>query len=336
MAYTNRRCHFIKRPQGMPGDDCFEWRDETVPALEAGEFLIRNEYFSFEASMRTWMNEGPNYMPPLQIDEVMRGPTMGVVVESRDPDFPEGARVMGMHGWERYSVARSGPFEQIIPDVPGVSPTIFMGVLGLVGMTAYFGIEDICRPAAGETLLVSGAAGAVGSVAAQLGKIHGARVVGIAGADDKCNWLREECGVDVAINYRESDLRAAIGDACPDGINAYFDNVGGDTLDAALWHMKDKGRVACCGTIAGYNDSDAPSPPVHNLWLVVIRQLTLQGFLISDYFDRFGEAGEKLMGWVQAGQLQHREHILQGLENAPEAMRTLLTGRNRGKTLLKL
>ena len=178
MAYTNRRCHFIKRPQGMPGDDCFEWRDETIPALDEGEFLIENEYFSFEASMRTWMNDGPNYMPPLQIGEVMRGPTMGVVVASRNPDFPEGVRVMGMHGWERFSVACSGPFEQIIPDVPGVSPTIFMGVLGLVGMTAYFGITDICRPSVGQTLLVSGAAGAVGSVAAQLGKIHGARVVG--------------------------------------------------------------------------------------------------------------------------------------------------------------
>lgn len=333
----NRRWIFCKRPEGVLTDDCFSWREEKIPEISEGQFLVRNRYLSFDPSMRTWMNTGPNYIAPVNIGDPMRSITLGTVAQSRNPAFPEGALVMGMHAWEDYTLSDGTGFVQLVPNLPGVDPSLFLGVLGPTGYTAYFGVKDIGRPAPSATVLVSGAAGAVGSAAGQIARILGCRVVGLAGDAEKCNWLTDSCRFDAVINYRDvPDLATAIAQQCPEGIDFYFDNVGGKTLDAALMNMNQHGRIACCGSISGYDAGDSPSLPVHHLWMVVIRELRMQGFLVSSYVDRFAEAAADIMGWMAKGHLHVREHRIKGLENAPSTLRMLFDGSNRGKLILDI
>lgn len=256
MSGTNRQWLLAHRPQGMVRTEDFRRHDAPVPALADGEALVKHLYLSFDPTQRGWLEDRPSYLPPVQIGEVMRATTVGEVVESRNPDLLPGDVVMGMGGWQDYSVARrDDPFgARKLP--AGIPPSWFLGVLGVTGVTAYFGLLDLGEPKAGQTVLVSGAAGATGSIAGQIARIKGCRVVGIAGGAEKCRWLTETARFDAAIDYKAEDVDARIGELCPNGVDIFFDNVGGSILEAALNHIAMRARVVLCGGISGYNDTE--------------------------------------------------------------------------------
>jgi len=331
---TNRQWLLAKRPHGMVGEDDFELREAPVPELAEGEYLVRNLYMGFDPAMRGWMEDRPSYIPPVAIGEVMRAGTVGQVVESRNERFRPGDVVQGLFGWQEWAIGGQGMM-QGAPVPKGTPLTWPLGVLGITGLTAYFGLLDLGDPQEGETVLVSGAAGATGSVAAQIAKIRGCRVVGIAGGPDKCRWLREEAGLDAAIDYREGDVGAAIAAACPDGVDVFFDNVGGEILEAALDHIAERARVVLCGGISGYNE-ETPPPGPRNLMNLVIRRARMEGFIVIDYQARFGEGASQLAEWVGEGRIAHREDVQEGIENAPKTFLRLFRGENLGKQLLKL
>jgi NADPH-dependent curcumin reductase CurA len=312
----------------------FDFVEEPVPALEDGEVLVRNLYMSFDPAMRGWMEDRPSYLPPVQIGEVMRAGGAGRVVESRNPSLPEGALVQGLFGWQEYAVAGPG-LNQASPVPEGATLPQTLGVLGTTGLTAYFGLLDLGEPKQGGTVLVSGAAGATGSVAGQIAKLKGCRVVGIAGGAEKCGWLTSELGFDAAIDYKSENLGQRIAALCPDGLDVFFDNVGGATLEAALANLALRARVVLCGGISGYNE-DEPPPGPRNLMNLILRRARMEGFIVIDYAPRFREAVKELMGWVAAGQIRHQEDIQEGIENAPRTFQRLFLGENRGKQLLKL
>jgi NADPH-dependent curcumin reductase CurA len=312
----------------------FDFVEEPVPALEDGEVLVRNLYMSFDPAMRGWMEDRPSYLPPVQIGEVMRAGGAGRVVESRNPSLPEGALVQGLFGWQEYAVAGPG-LNQASPVPEGATLPQTLGVLGTTGLTAYFGLLDLGEPKQGGTVLVSGAAGATGSVAGQIAKLKGCRVVGIAGGAEKCGWLTSELGFDAAIDYKSENLGQRIAALCPDGLDVFFDNVGGATLEVALANLALRARVVLCGGISGYNE-DEPPPGPRNLMNLILRRARMEGFIVIDYAPRFREAVKELMGWVAAGQIRHQEDIQEGIENAPRTFQRLFLGENRGKQLLKL
>jgi NADPH-dependent curcumin reductase CurA len=331
---VNRMWKLAKRPVGMVGPENFEYAEEPVGELAEGEYLVHNHYLAFEPAMRGWMEDRPSYIPPVQIGEVMRGATTGEVVESKNPDFPVGCHVQGLLGWQEYAIGGRGMAQaQRLPE--GTPLTWPLGVLGITGLTAYFGLLDIGRPEPGETVLVSGAAGATGSVAAQIAKIKGCRVVGIAGGPEKCAWLTGEMGLDAAIDYKSEDVAKRIAETCPDGVNVYFDNVGGPILDAALANLAQKARVVMCGGISGYNEKEPPPGP-RNLMNVIIQRARMEGFIVTDFAARFGEAVSELAGWVAEGKISHKEDVQEGLENAPRTFQRLFRGENTGKQLLKI
>lgn len=331
---VNRQWRLKSRPVGLPTRENFEWTEEAVPEIKDGQVLIRNLYFSFDPTQRGWM-AGPTYLPAIEIGEVMRAGAVGQVIESKNKDFAEGDFVNGGLGWQDYAIEDgTGPMGlQKIP--PGVPIPMAMSVMGLTGVTAYFGMLDVGEPKEGDTVVVSGAAGATGSIAAQIAKIKGARVIGIAGGPDKCAWLKNVAGLDGVIDYKNEDIGARLDELCPKGINVYFDNVGGDILDECMARLALKGRIAVCGAIAQYNDATPPPGPSNYMNLVIMRA-KMEGFLVLDYLDRFGEAAMQLGQWVMEGKIKYQVDIQEGIENAPETFLRLFTGANLGKQLLRV
>ncbi len=330
---TNLQIRLAARPQGLPKDSDFQFTEEPIPRPGEGQVLVKNVLLSLDPAMRGWMNEGRSYVPPIGIGEVMRGLTVGEVVESGHPDFKAGDVVSGVLGWQRYAVA-PGNYLNRIP--PGISPNVALGPLGMTGLTAYFGLLDVGQLKEGETVLVSGAAGAVGSIVGQIAKLKGCRAVGIAGTDEKCRWLIQELGFGAAINYKTAtDLHEEIRNACPKGIDVFFDNVGGDILNTALRSLALHARVVICGAISQYNATEPMKGPSNYLMLLVQRA-RMEGFVVMDYTPRFPEAQGQLGRWLAEGKLHYREDVVEGLENAPKALLRLFDGSNTGKLMVKI
>ena len=332
---TNRRILLAERPVEMFTDSCFEVVEEPVPVPGDGEAVVKVEYFSLDPTMRGWARDEPSYLPPVQIGEVMRGGAAGRVVASNNPAYPVGASVMGLLGWQEYAVVGgpSGGLANVLPD--GIELLDALSIYGSTGVTAYFGVTDIGQAQAGETLVVSGAAGGVGSIAGQIGKILGCRVVGIAGGPEKCRWVVDELGFDDCIDYKAGDVGAALRATCPEGIDVYFDNVGGDILDAALEHMNDFGRIVACGMISGYNATERPPGP-RNIFRIVTKRLRMQGFIVIDFLPRFAEAALQLGVWAAEGKITNRVHVVEGFLSAPAAINMLFTGANTGKLVVQV
>jgi len=335
MELTNRQWVLAARPVGQVTEQCFAWRESPPPVPSAGEALVRTLYLSLDPAMRGWLEDRPSYLPPVQIGEVMRGGGVARVVESHTPELAPGDLVRGTFGWQDYAIARPGrPFgSQKLPE--GVDPELALGVLGLTGLTAYFGMLDIGRPQTGETVVVSGAAGATGSIAAQIARIAGARVVGIAGGKAKCDWLLERARLAAAIDYKREAVDARLRELCPRGVDVYFDNVGGPLLETVLGQLAERARIALCGGISGYNAAEPPPGP-RNLLNLVVRRARMEGFLVMDHAARFGDAAKQLGEWLAAGELAHEVDVQEGLENAPRTLLRLFEGRNTGKQLLRV
>jgi NADPH-dependent curcumin reductase CurA len=332
---NNRRWLLAERPTGLIEARHFRWAEEPVPELTAdGEVLVRNLYLSLDPTQRGWLARD-TYLPAVALGDVVRSGAVGRVEQSRSPDFAVGDLVQGLLGWQDYA-----RFQATAPGAPtklppGVPIPLAMSVLGLTGLTAYFGLLDVGRPKAGETVVVSGAAGATGSVVGQIARIKGCRAIGIAGGKDKCEWLVREARFDAAVDYKSENVAGRLKELCPKGIDVYFDNVGGDLLDVALVQLAMRGRIVLCGAIATYNDDSLRPGPKHYMNLLLKRG-RMEGFLIFDYAKRMPEAVGELAGWVKTGQLTNRVDVLEGLENAPAALRRLFDGANLGKQLLKI
>ena len=331
---TNRQYYLASRPHGEPNDSNVPARDVPVPEPAPGEVVLRNLYISLDPAIRGWMGDDPNYIEPIALGDAVRSSVIGRVVQSNNPDYAPGDVAMTMGGWERYTTVQGETLNKL-DERAGIPLSLFLGVLGPTGLTAYFGLLEVGKPKAGETVLVSAAAGAVGSVVGQIAKMQGCRVVGMAGSDDKCAWLRGELGFDAVINYKTcGDCEAAIRATCPEGVDVYFDNVGGEILDATLLCLNKFARVAVCGWISTYNVPDAPGPT--NLWQLVAESVTVQGFTVLDYLERFGEGIGQLAEWVMAGKLQYREEVVDGLDNILPTFLRLFDGSNQGKLVIRL
>ncbi|WP_411968706.1 NADP-dependent oxidoreductase [Haloferax sp. YSSS75] len=334
MRDSNRAWHLAKRPDGEPDPDCFELRESDVPEPNVGELLVRIKYLSVDPYMRGRMRDAESYAEPWEVDDVLRGGIVGEVVESESDQFEAGDLVTGNGTWAEYSILDA---DDVAPVDPGIAdPEAYLGVLGMPGRTAYFGLLEVGEPQPGDTVVVSGAAGAVGSVVGQIAKLNGCRVVGFAGSDEKTTWLTDELGFDAAINYKTTDdYRAELDDVVPEGVDVYFDNVGGPITDAVFTKLNLDARVAVCGQIAHYNDEDVPMGP-RKLPLLIAPRARVQGLLVSDYATRFEDGTEQLGKWVAAGELQHRETVVEGLENAPDAFLGLFAGDNIGKQVVRV
>ena len=317
----------------MINESNFRWTESPVPTPSDGEVLIRNLWLSFDPTQRSWMSK-ETYVPIIPLGEVMRGLAVGQVVQSRKPDYAAGELVMGLFGWQDYIATDGGGLVGMRKIPAGLSPTMALGLFGLTGITAYFGVNDIGQCKAGETFVVSAAAGAVGSIAGQIAKIKGCRVIGIAGGKAKCDWVVGEAGFDGAIDYHSEDVGEHLSQLCPKGIDVYFDNVGGPILDEVLKRINLHARVVLCGAISQYN-SKVPYELKNSINLVSQRG-RMEGFIVLDYEERYMEAIQALFEWFQGGRLKHREDIVVGLENAPKALIRLFTGENFGKQLLKI
>jgi len=337
MTSKNRQWLLKERPVGMVGPEHFELVESNMPQpdLDSGEVLIKTLMLGFDPAMRGWLMDERSYLPPVEIGAPMRASGVGQIITSTNPDLPAGSLVQGLLNWQEYSLG--GPKSTMpprpIPD--GVPIGMPLSVFGTTSLTAYFGLLDVGQPKTGDTVLVSGAAGATGSIVAQIAKQKGCRVVGIAGGNEKCQWLLDECGVDATIDYKSEDLPNRIAQTCPDGVDIFFDNVGGATLEAAIDAMADFGRIVLCGGISGYNDAE-PQPGPHNLMLLVSRRIKMQGFIMLDYLDRADEAMAYLGDQVMAGKLAWREDIQEGFDNIPQTLQRLFNGENVGKQMLKL
>lgn len=329
----NRQWRIAARPDGLVKESDFVWREEAVPALQDGQILVRNVYLSLDPTNRVWMNDADTYLPKLPLGAVMRGVTIAVVEESRHPEFRAGDIVQGLCGWQEYSV-ESGAGLVKLPRIPGLSLTAFFGAMGHIGFTSYFGLLDIGQPKEGETLVVSAAAGAVGSIAGQIGKIKGCRVVGIAGSDDKCQWITSELGFDAAINYKKENVLDALNHHCPNGIDIDFENVGGNILEAVIQNLNLHGRIVLCGMISQYNQA-VPSGPRNFANLIAKRGL-VKGFIVFDYAARYNEAAAEIIRWLSEGKLKYRVDMIEGLRNAPTALNRLFEGANTGKLLVRV
>ncbi len=329
----NRRITLAARPQGMVAESCFARDEVPAPSPGEGEALVRTLYLSIDPTIRGWM-ERDTYLPAIAIGDPVRSGAVAEVVESRNPAYAVGDRVFGMVGWQDYALVDSGAAAmQVLP--PGIEPTDALGIYGITGLTAWFGLLDLGQPKQGETVLVSGAAGATGSVVGQLAKIHGCRAVGIAGGPEKCRFVTEDCGFDACIDYKAGDVGRGIAEHCPHGVDVFFDNVGGDILDAALLRINQRARVVLCGAIASYNDAEPPPGP-RNLMQLVIQRARMEGFIVLDYLPRFPEAMADLAKHVAEGRIHHRVDVVEGLERAPEALLRLFSGANLGKQLVKV
>jgi NADPH-dependent curcumin reductase len=328
----NRQWLLARRPKGMIQDSDFNFVETDAPTPGAGEVLVRNSVLSCDPAQRGWMAMD-SYVPAVKIGEVVRSGGAGRIVTSNNPDFAVGDIVFGLTGWQDH--VAMNPKDQLNKLPPGAPLELAMSALGGNGITAYFGLLDVGRPVAGETVVVSGAAGATGSVAGQIAKIKGCHVIGIAGGASKCRWLIDEAGFDAAIDYKSEDVQARLKELCPKGIDIFFDNVGGDILDAVLAQLAMRGRVVLCGAIANYNATEPPPGP-KNYFELVVKRGRMEGFIVFDYMPRAAEATGALAGWVQAGKIKYRVDVQHGLENAPATLRRLFEGRNEGKQLLRV
>lgn len=333
----NHQWVLASRPQGMVAETDFEHKEASMPEPGDGQVLVRVTHIAYEPAMRGWIREGESYVKPVAIGEVMRAAGVGEVVESNHPDFQPGDLVSGMFGWQDYvAIDVEGQLLPLQKLADGVTPEMALSVLGITGLTAYFGFLDVGKPQAGDTVVVSGAAGATGSVVGQIARIKGCRAIGIAGGPEKCKWLVEDGGFDAAIDYKNEDVNARLRDLCPDGINVFYDNVGGEILEAALNNIAVGSRVVICGGISGYNtEAEMPSGP-RNYMNIVIRPSTMQGFLLGQYGDRFGEAATQLAAWIQSGDLKFAVDVQEGFENVPKTFLRLFHGQNLGKQLCKI
>jgi hypothetical protein len=334
MATVNRQITLASRPVGLPKVSDFNLVYSPLPSPAAGEVLIRSIYLSLDPYMRGRMSDADSYARPVAIGEVMTGGAVGFVVESEDPKFRAGDAVEGMLGWQEYAVAQGRTLRKIDPSLAPISTAL--GVLGMPALTAFFGLLDICDPQRGETVVVSGAAGAVGMLVGQIAKIKGCRVVGVAGSDAKISWLLDELGFDAAFNYKTAaDCYGKLKELCPDGIDVYFDNVGGAITDAVVRLINARARISVCGQISQYN---LEKPEVGPRWLgqLIVKQAKAQGFLVSGYAERFPEGLTQLALWLKQGKLKYREEVAQGIEAAPQAFIGMLQGKNQGKQLVQL
>lgn len=329
----NKEIWLASRPAGMPNPGNFKLVDSEVPKLNDEEVLVRTLYISVDPYLRGRMREGRSYVPPFEIGQVIMSGVVGEVVESRAPEFAQGDVVTGMLGWRLYNVARASELRKIDLRIGPI--TTALGVLGMPGLTAYFGLIDIGQPREGETVVVSGAAGAVGTTVCQIAKIKGCRTVGIAGSDEKNRYLTAELGVDVTINYRSADLKQALRDACPKGIDVYFDNVGGEISDAVLPLLNHGARVVICGQISLYN-LDKPDVGPRPQPFLLVNSALMKGFIITDYSARFAEGIMDLAQWLATGKLKYAETVVAGFENTPSAFIGLFSGENLGKQIVKV
>ena len=332
MSWSGREIRLVARPQGIAGEELFEVVETTVPDPGEGQLVVRNVYLSVDPYMRGRMNDMRSYVSPYSLGEAMTGGAVGRVVASHHPDLAEGDWVFHMLGWREFALSDGRSVFRIDPSFAPVSTAL--GVLGMPGFTAWYGLLELGRPKEGETVFVSAAGGAVGSAAGQIARIVGCRAIGSAGSEEKLAWLRE-LGFDATFNYRETAVRDALRELAPDGIDVYFDNVGGDHLEAAIGAMRNLGRVVACGAISRYNDPE-PAPGPRNLFMLFTKRLTMQGFIISDHYDRLPEFLAQAGPWVREGRLRYRETIIEGIENAPRAFLGLFGGENVGKMLIKV
>jgi NADPH-dependent curcumin reductase CurA len=330
----NHRVLLAQRPEGLVRDEDFTHDVGDVPEPGDGEVLVRTEWVGIDATVRTWLSKAEGYIPPVEIGEVVRSSGIGRVVASKSPKVAEGALVATLTGWQEYAVVGDDPM-LTTPLDEGTDPLAALGVFGANGLTAYVGLTDIGQVQEGETVVVSAAAGATGSIAVQIAKILGARVIGIAGTDEKCAWLVDGLGLDGAINHKTDDIPARLKELCPKRVDVFFDNTGGPILDHVLGRLADHARVVLCGAISSYNDAFKPPGPPNYLNLIS-RRARMEGFISWDAWGRYGEIMEILGGWVADGRLQHRSHIFEGLEAAPQALNAMFTGENIGKIVVRV
>jgi hypothetical protein len=329
----NHQWRLIARPSGNLKESDFKWTEEPVSELTDGQILVRNLYLSLDPTNRMWAMTD-TYLPAVALSDVMRGLALGVVEQSRHPDFSEGDHVQGLLGWQQYAVTDGRGITKL-PHNPAIPLTAYLGLFGHIGMTAYFGLLDIGQPQPGETLVVSAAAGAVGSLVGQIGKIKGCHVVGIAGSDDKCRWITEELGFDAAINYKNEDVRESLKKYCPNGIDIDFENVGGKILDDILSLINLRARIVLCGLISGYN-STQPVPGPYNFARILVQRARVEGFIVLDYARRADEAMQALGQWLMEGKIKYRIDEVVGLQQAPAALNELFDGGNVGKLVVRI
>jgi NADPH-dependent curcumin reductase len=331
---VNRRWQLAEFPQGALAAENFRWGESDVPSLPDGQVLVRNLYLSLDPTNRIWASGAVSYLPAMKLGEVMRGVGLGVVIASRDASFAAGDCVTGLLGWQDFAVLKASSVMRVLRDMR-LPLTDYLGAMGTIGLTAYFGLMDIGRPRPGETVLVSAAAGAVGSLVGQMARIHGCRTVGLVGSADKARWITDELGFDSAINYQTESVPEAIGRQCPAGVDIYFDNVGGPILDAAMGQLNLHGRIVLCGLISQYNKV-SPVQELHNLGRFLVNRGRMEAFIVVDYLSRANEAYTQIADWLQQGQLIRRVEVVCGLEQAPAALGKLFDGSNTGKLIVQI
>ncbi len=335
-AKVNRAWRLVSRPEGLLKESDFKWVSEPIPCLSGGEILIRHIYLSLDPASRHFVREHETFVPPVELGQVMLGIGVGVVEQSRNDALRCGDVVQGFIGWQEYAVTKGGGLTRLPGDRP-FPLTAYLAVFSHIGLAAYFGLLEVARPKAGETLVVSAGAGAVGSLVGQIGKIKGCRVVGIAGSEEKCRWIKKDLGFDAAVNYKNQPIVEALRSTCPDGIDIYFDNVGGQILDAALRFINMKARIVQCGMISQYNsDWNTLEPAFPHLINLHFNRARIEGFIWLDYEDKTPEALKDLGRWVAEGKLEYRTQLIEGLENAPGAVNRNFDGSNKGKLICKV
>ena len=335
MTINNKKWVLKERPTGLVKDSDFELVSEMLPKINEGEILLENLYLSFDPTQRGWLNDVPGYLPPVQIGEVIRSGGIGKVIDSNNPEYKTGDLTFGLIGWQTHCLTKPNVDDRfrVVPDLLPI-PTM-LNVMGSTGITAYYGLVELGKPKSGETVLVSGAAGATGSVVVQIAKLKGCNVIGIAGGKEKCDWLKD-IGVDDVIDYKNSDVHKELPKVVENGIDIYFDDVGGKILETVLELININARVLLCGGISSGYDATRPADGPNNLFSLIIKRATMQGFLVLDYLPKSEKALEEIATWVMEGKLQHREDIQKGIENCPQTLNRLFTGENKGKQLLKI
>lgn len=330
----NKQIILKKRPVGVPDSDTWQLESKEIAELKEGEILVQQHYISLDPAMRGWMNDSKSYIPPVAIDAVMRAGSIGTIIKNNDnPNFSVGDVISGWGGVQQFVITNGDNWYKV--DTNLAPMPVYIGTLGMPGMTAYFGITEVGKIKKGDIVLVSGAAGAVGSIVGQIAKIKGCTVIGIAGGKEKCDYVVNELGFDDAIDYKSENIYTALKKKCPDGIDVYFDNVGGAILDAALSKLNKHARVVICGAISQYNNTSKINGPSNYLSLLITRS-TMQGMVVTDYADKFGEAAQQLGTWMQEGKLKSKEDIYEGIENFQETYHRLFSGDKKGKLVLKV
>jgi NADPH-dependent curcumin reductase CurA len=332
---VNRQVLLRRRPVGTPRAEDFEATEAAVGRPGPGEVLLKNLYLSIDPAIRGWMSDAKSYLPPIELGAPVRSGTLSQIVESNVEGWPVGQIVQALASWESYSVVPASALHGKVESIDGIPLASMLSVLGGTGLTAYFGLLDVGRPQEGESVLVSAAAGGVGSIVGQIARIHGCRVVGLTGSDEKCTWLTEELGYDAAIHYKTADLRLALKEACPGGIDVFFDSVGGEILNTVLTRINRGARIVLCGAISQINASELPPGP-RNYVQLLAKSARMEGFTTLDFADRYEEARADLARWIREGKLHHRDEIVEGIDQAPSHLLRLFSGEHRGKLMVKL